>query len=218
MTTKENTTMTSTVFAAWASVMGDVQGIRKGQRNAQQGYTFRGIDAVMNAVGPVLREHHVAVVPVEVDATWRDTQTTQGKAARECTVRVTYRVYGPAGDHFDIASIGESMDAGDKGAPKAMSVALRTALLQALCVPTDDPDPDSQSYERAIPVVRHDSQPEVETPLKRLGRALKTRGVEKDEALALFSRVVGREVTATADLTSAEQTSCAEALEAGESA
>ena len=43
---------------------------------------------------------------------------------------------------------GESMDFGDKGAPKAMSVAYRIALLQTLCIPTDDPDPDSQSYER----------------------------------------------------------------------
>ena len=44
---------------------------------------------------------------------------------------------------------GESMDAGDKGTPKAMSVALRIALLQALCIPTDEPDPDTHSYERA---------------------------------------------------------------------
>jgi hypothetical protein len=30
-----------------------------------------------------------------------------------------------------------------------MSVALRTALLQALMLPTDDPEPDAQTYERA---------------------------------------------------------------------
>ena len=42
----------------------------------------------------------------------------------------------------------EAWDSGDKAAPKAMSVAFRTALLQALALPTDDPDPDSQSYER----------------------------------------------------------------------
>jgi hypothetical protein len=41
------------------------------------------------------------------------------------------------------------MDFGDKGAPKAMSVAYRIALLQALCIPTDDTEPDAQSYDRA---------------------------------------------------------------------
>ena len=28
-------------------------------------------------------------------------------------------------------------------------MALRIALLQALCIPTDEPDPDAHSYERA---------------------------------------------------------------------
>jgi hypothetical protein len=41
------------------------------------------------------------------------------------------------------------MDSGDKATAKAMSVAMRTALLQALCLPTDEPDPDATSYERA---------------------------------------------------------------------
>ena len=41
------------------------------------------------------------------------------------------------------------MDSGDKATPKAMSVAFRIALLQALALPTDEPDPDSYAYERA---------------------------------------------------------------------
>ena len=45
------------------------------------------------------------------------------------------------------------MDAGDKATAKAMSVAFRTALLQSLCLPTDDIDPDAQSYERSEKVV-----------------------------------------------------------------
>ena len=43
----------------------------------------------------------------------------------------------------------EAWDAGDKATPKAMSVAMRTALLQALALPTDEPDPDSHTHERA---------------------------------------------------------------------
>ena len=42
--------------------------------------------------------------------------------------------------------IGEAGDSGDKATPKAMSVALRTALLQTLMLPTDEPDPDSFTY------------------------------------------------------------------------
>ena len=137
-----------TVFEALAAVMGDVRAVGKGDRNSQQGYQFRGIDAVVNAVGPVLRKHGVVVVPQLEEVHYRDVQTSTGKASRECTVKVRYRFYGPAGDHIDCVTPGESMDFGDKGGPKAMSVAFRIALLQALCLPTDDPDPDGQNYER----------------------------------------------------------------------
>ena len=145
--TATKTTEKPTVHEAWSHVMGDVQGIAKKDRNEQQRFLFRGIDAVMNAVGPALRTHGVTVVPVNVAREMRDTQTTQGKSTRECTVLVTYRVTGPAGDSFEGMAPGESLDSGDKATAKAMSVAYRTFLLQALTIPTDEPDPDSQTYE-----------------------------------------------------------------------
>lgn len=140
-----------TVHEAWAAVMGEVQAVRKGDRNEQQRFMFRGIDAVMNAVGPAMRRHGVYCTPVRIEPQWRDAQTTGGKPARECLVVVTYRVTGPDGSYFEGSAPGESLDSGDKATPKAMSVAYRTFLLQALTIPTDDPDPDSHSYERETP-------------------------------------------------------------------
>jgi hypothetical protein len=137
-----------TIVEALAAVMEDVRAVGKGERNTQQNYNFRGIDAVVNAAGPALRKHGVVVVPLVEDINYRDVQTSTGKASRECTVKVRYRFHGPAGDHIDCVTPGESMDFGDKGAPKAMSVAFRIALLQALCLPTTDTDPDAQQYER----------------------------------------------------------------------
>jgi hypothetical protein len=148
-----------TVVQALANVMEEVRSVRKGDRNSQQGYSFRGIDAVVNAVGPILRSHKVIVVPLLESVNYRDVQTSGGKPSRECTVSVRYRFYGPSGDYIDAVTPGESMDFGDKGAPKAMSVAFRIALLQALCLPTDEPDPDSHSYEREAPAVGRGQRP-----------------------------------------------------------
>lgn len=131
-----------------AAVMQDVGAVAKKDRNAAQGFNFRGVDAVVNAVAPALRKHGVLVVPHAIDVRHRDITTANGKAARECIVLATYRFWGPAGDHLDIQAPGESMDMGDKSCPKAMSVAFRTALLQALCLPTDEADPDHDTYER----------------------------------------------------------------------
>lgn len=139
-----------TVVEALSRVMAAVQAVRKGDRNQQQGYSFRGIDAVVNAVGPALREHGVIVVPHVEDAQYSTVEVGARRTPmRECTVRVRYVFHGPAGDTIECVSIGEAMDSGDKATPKAMSVAMRVALLQALCIPTDEPDVDSQSYERS---------------------------------------------------------------------
>lgn len=137
-----------TVVELIAKCMAEVQAVGKGDRNNEQGYNFRGIDAVVNAVGPVFRKHGVVPAPMLESTSYRDVQTSRGKPSRECTVQVRYRFHGPAGDSLDVIVPGESMDFGDKGTAKAMSVAYRIALLQLLAIPTHEPEPDAQSYER----------------------------------------------------------------------
>src|SRR5262245_5326412 len=104
----------TTVIQAISAVMEDVRAVGKGDRNTQQGYQFRGVDAVVNAVGPALREHGVVVIPLSGEAHYRDVQTSTGKPSRECTVKWQYRWYGPMGDFIDTEVPGESMDSGDK--------------------------------------------------------------------------------------------------------
>lgn len=145
------------VHEAWSRVMARVQSIGKDGTNEMQGYKFRGVDATVNAVGPALREESVSVVPVETTY-WDERFTTKkGSEMRGVTVQIRFRVYGPRGDYFDGQALGESADSGDKAVPKAHSVAYRTFLLQSLCIPTGDPDPDSESHERV-------AEPQRETP------------------------------------------------------
>ena len=140
-----------TVQQAWAAVMADVQGLSKNQRvdSGPARFNFRSVDDVMNAVGPVLRTHGVSVVPTAVTHHPEDVTTSKGSKMRNVTVLVSYAIHGPAGDTMAGAAAGEAADSGDKATPKAMSVAFRTFLLQSLCLPTDEPDPDRHQYERA---------------------------------------------------------------------
>jgi len=139
-----------TVDQAWNAVMNDVQAIKKGERNQAQGFNFRGVDTVVNAVGPLLRKHGVTVIPTPVDIQFYDYATSRGTAMRNATVKMHYTIRGPGGDTIDGGgAFGEASDAGDKSVSKAQSVAERVFLLQALMIPTDEPDPDSESHERA---------------------------------------------------------------------
>lgn len=144
------------VHVAWSRVMGEVRGIGKNDefKGPGGGYHFRGIDSALNAFGPACRLHGVLVLPVQVQPSYRDVKTSTGKNSRECTVLVTYRIVGPAGDHIEVQSAGESMDSGDKGTAKAIATALRSLLLYGGLVPTGDPDPDASGVERGEAPVR----------------------------------------------------------------
>ena len=139
-----------TVQDALNAVMRDVQAVGKHERNNHQGFNFRGIDAVLNAVGPAFREHGVIALPRILSADYQQIEIG-AKRTLSGHVRLTveYTFTGPEGDALSCTVAAESMDSGDKATAKAMSVAYRTALLQVLCLPTDEPDPDSHTYERA---------------------------------------------------------------------
>lgn len=161
----------STVQQAWAAVMTDVRALGKDQRtDSGTRFNFRGVDDVMNLVGPVLRQHGVSVVPTSVTHHPENYSTKTGTAMRNVTVLVTYAIHGPAGDTMPGAAAGEASDAGDKATPKAMSVAFRTFLLQSLCLPTEDRDPDMDQYERsAEPVGPSPMEAKAQEVADRLG-------------------------------------------------
>lgn len=136
------------VFEAWNNVMKAIGSIGKDSINKDQGFRFRGVDAVVDKVGPLLREHGVVVVPGALEHEPERYVTKKGSSMLAESVKMSYTVYGPAGDSFTGAAFGSAADAGDKAMAKAESVALRVFLLQALMIPTGDPDPDSEAHER----------------------------------------------------------------------
>ena len=138
------------VYQALNAVMRDVQAVRKGERNTHGGFNFRGIDAVTNAVGPALREHGVIVTPNVLDAHYDVVHVgKQQTIMSRVVLRIEWKWYGPEGDFITCVTQGEAFDSGDKATAKAHSVAFRTAMLQTLCLPTDEKDPDVDTYERA---------------------------------------------------------------------
>lgn len=138
------------IAQALAEVMKAVGAIAKKDKNTSQGFNFRGIDSVVNAVSPALQKFGVLVMPTVLDYEYSTVEVGRNRTAMgHVKVKVTYTFIGTAGDTISATVVAEAMDAGDKATTKAMSVAFRTALLQSLCLPTDDADPDASSYERS---------------------------------------------------------------------
>lgn len=134
--------------AALQAVAQDIDHIGKDQKNAAQGFKFRGIDDVLNAMHGPLSKHGVSIVPSRVDVL-NDTEraTAKGSAQFFCRAMVTYEIVGPDGDSTLAAVMAEASDMGDKVSSKLMSMAYKYLLFQLFCIPVeggmDDADADT---------------------------------------------------------------------------
>lgn len=226
----------SQIVELLSKVMGEVGAVKKGDRNDHQKFNFRGIDAVVNAVSPALRAHGVVVTPQVMDYQY-ETVTVGNPPKNMASVRVMvrYTFHAPDGSTVDTVVPAESFDSGDKATAKAMSVAFRTCLLQTLCLPTDETDPDAQSYERsshptahtpAPRVAREDREPGEAAPVVSIGGAklasekqvgmvkkyIRQLGFDQATAKNFITATIEREVASTTELTMQEASKVIQSL------
>lgn len=138
---------TMKVYPAIAAVMSEIarEGIAKGRKNQQQGYQFRGIDDVYNALSPILAKHALCILPRVLSRECAERQTQKGAVLFYTTVEVEFDfVSADDGSRHTIKTFGEAMDSADKSTNKAMSAAYKYACMQAFCIPTEgDNDADA---------------------------------------------------------------------------
>lgn len=173
------------VVEALARVARDLPGIGKDSRAApdQGGYAYRGIEAITQAVQPLLAREGIVFVPAV--QLWVRDEVLVGrdkKVWHDDRMQIVYTVYGPAGadDKIEVGPIPAiGRDGTDKGANKCMTQAFKYALLQVLCVADSKDDGDNQHQE-----AERDQEPEPITyvteeqvaEIKRLGKAIKDAG------------------------------------------
>ena len=142
---------TPRVYAAIAAVMSDLgrEGISKDRQNQQQGYKFRGIDDVYNALSPILSRHNLCMLPRILTREITERQTAKGNALFYVVVEAEFDlVSGEDGSRHTVRTFGEAMDSADKATNKAMSAAYKYAAMQAFAIPTEgDNDADAVTHE-----------------------------------------------------------------------
>jgi len=136
------------IFESINKTMEDVGAIGKNSKNPQQGFMYRGVDAVMNALNPAMIKNGIFVVPTVLEQTREERTTKNGGALIYSICKVKYTFYAQDGSFIESVVIGEGMDSGDKSCNKAMSVAFKYACFQVFCIPTEEmKDPDAEVHE-----------------------------------------------------------------------
>jgi hypothetical protein len=100
-------TKTLPIAQALNEVMKEVGAVKKNDRNASQGFNFRGIDAVVNAVSPALQKHGVIVVPSVEDYEYHSVEIGKNRTVMgHVKVKVTYTFIGASGDAIKATVVG----------------------------------------------------------------------------------------------------------------
>ena len=144
--------MEGQIFGLIGKAMEDIGAIGKDSVNKQQGFKYRGIDAVMNGLNPVLRKYGLVLTPEVLNHQREERQTSSGGRLIYSILTMRYTMYAPDGSSVSAVVIGEGMDSGDKASNKAMSVAMKYAMFQLFCIPTEEMiDPDSETPPESAP-------------------------------------------------------------------
>jgi hypothetical protein len=146
-----NQEATPQVYTAIAAVTKALskEGIGKDRKNQTQGYAFRGIDDVYNALAPFLAEAGLCILPKITERTCTERETQKGGTLFNVVVRAEFDfVSAKDGTSHQVVTYGEAMDSADKATNKAMSAAYKYAAMQAFCIPTEgDNDADAHTHE-----------------------------------------------------------------------
>ena len=151
------------IYGLIGQAMREIGAIGKDSKNAQQGFMYRGIDAVMNALNPVMAKLGLFLVPEVLEQTREERQGRNGGTLLYSILKIKYTLYAPDGSSVSCVVLGEGMDSGDKASNKAMSVAMKYAAFQLFMIPTEEMvDPDAEVHEVAPKGAK--SAPKQETP------------------------------------------------------
>ena len=194
MASKETTTP-ALIYAKVAAVMADIEFIGKGRRNTGQGYNFRGIDDVYNTLHGPLSKAQIFVTNEVLKRETGKVATKSGGEMQHVVLHIRYTLWAADGSSVSTETTGEAMDSGDKAEGKAQSYALKVALMQLFCIPTEEQkDTEYESPERAAVVAPTpaavdfpESRP-TEAQLQQMVQLLASPELDAEERTMLLAR------------------------------
>ena len=136
------------IYQSITKILEEVPSIGKKRKNIQQKFNYRGIDDVMNALQPLLAKYKVFIVPNILEQIREERASKTGGNLIYSICKIEYTFYAEDGSFIKSVVIGEGMDSGDKATNKAMAIAMKYALFQVFCIPTEEmKDPDGETPE-----------------------------------------------------------------------
>ena len=145
--------------------MADVKNVEKGAtvgagRNSYKGVSDKDVKALLL---PLMAKNGLSILPIKIDETCEFQEYTDnyGNAKTRFVVHVkgTYMLLHTSGESIEVQGYGHGIDAADKAPGKAMTYALKYALLYTFMVPVGDIEDTDTTHSQA-----HTAAPKAAAP------------------------------------------------------
>lgn len=181
------------IYESITAAMDDIGAVGKTSKNTTQGFMFRGIDAVMNAINPALIKNKIFITPEILEQTREERKNAKGTTLIYSICKIKYTFYAEDGTSVSAVVVGEGMDTGDKATNKAMSIAFKYACFQVFCIPTEEmTEADGESHEAEAPAEDYaqtvGKQKIDAVKVAALTRAAAENGVPIEKLLKLYNK------------------------------
>lgn len=184
-----NPPLATSIFVALAAIMRDITAIAKDQKNAQQGFNFRGIDDFYNTLHPIFAAHGVVTVPTVLEVAFDKWLNAKQNSVFCARVKVSYKFLATDGTSIEAVGHGEAFDFGDKALNKAMSMAHKYVLAQTFQIPTAQPDGDVYTYDQTVDPTGDPFKGKSLAALEALRDEQLKAGAKASEMSALLGRI-----------------------------
>ena len=155
--------------------------VQKRGHNERHNYSYVTAADLAGSVGDILAELGVVVIPQLQSIS---TETPRSSSDRIARVVMNYRfVDARSGEELTVRVAGEGADAGDKAPYKAMTGALKYALLQSFLLATGDDPEDERADSRAALGSERVITPE---QVRELQGLIEETGTELERVLAYY--------------------------------
>ncbi len=151
----EQSISTKNIFQRINAVMKEVEYVLKETKTINGQYRFVSHDAVTAKLHGPLTKHGIIMLPSIVELINENIMVTDKSGSKHATrstvkIEVSFVNMDKPEDKFSVFYYGCGIDPGDKGIGKAISYAVKYALLKTFCLETGE-DPERDIYEEEIP-------------------------------------------------------------------
>jgi hypothetical protein len=155
--------------------------VQKRGHNERHNYNYVTAADLAGSIGDILAELGVIVIPQLHSIS---TETPRSSSERIARIVMNYRfVDARSGEELTVRVAGEGADPGDKAPYKAMTGALKYALLQSFLLATGDDPEDEHANSRAALGSERDITPE---QVRELQGLIEETGTELERVLAFY--------------------------------